>query len=130
MSEKKQQDTRKSKIEKEVTRLCSYYKGIAATSRSLNRGLIQRAAFMRVMLEEIEEDLNENGYTEMFSQSANQEPYERKRPAADLYNTMNSNYQKIMKQLTDLLPKEPAKEKGKDEEVEDGFDGFVNGRED
>ena len=54
-----------------------------------------------------------------------QEPYDRKRPAADLYNTMNTSYQKAIKQLIDLLPK--------DEQPmvkDDGFNAFVVGRED
>lgn len=67
-------------------------------------GLILRAAFMRVTLEDFEEDLNANGSVEMFSQSEKAEPYERERPVARLYNTMNKNYQSIMKQLADRLP--------------------------
>jgi len=35
----------------------------------------------------------------MFTQSEKTEPYERERPVARLYNTMNANYQKIIKQL-------------------------------
>ena len=44
---------------------------------------------------------------------------------------MNANYQKIMKQLTDLLPKDdmPAAKKAA-VDTDDGFEDFVNGRED
>ena len=55
-------------------------------------------------LEDFEDDLDRNGFTEQFQQGERQVPYDRKRPAADLYNTMNTGYQKIIKQLTDLLP--------------------------
>ncbi len=120
--EKKEKEKR---IKNEVDRLSKNYAGIDGKRRAVIRGLIQRAAFMRVSLTEIEADLNENGFTEPFSQG-DQEPYERKRPTADLYNTMNVNYQKIIKQLTDLLPKEEEKLK----ETDDDFDDFVNGRED
>ena len=48
--------------------------------------------------------------TEKFSQSENQEPYDRKRPVADLYSAYNTSYQKIIKQLTDLLPTEEKQE--------------------
>ena len=44
-----------------------------------------------------------------------QAPYMRERPEAKVYATMNSNYQKIIKQLTDLLPKEEAEKKGGDD---------------
>ena len=73
-------------------------------------------------LEDLERDINENGFTELFVQSEKMEPYERKRPCADQYNIMGNSYAKVVKQLGDLLPKEVAVS------VDDGFDGFVNGR--
>lgn len=88
-------------------------------------GLIQRAAYLRITLEDFEVDLDENGFVEMFRQGESQEPYERKRPVADLYNTMNTSYQKAIKQLTDLIPKEE-----KLTAPGDDFDNFVEGRED
>lgn len=114
-----------TKIKNEEKRLSKIFAGIDAKKRAVIRGLIQRAAFMRVSLAEMEIDLNENGFTELFSQGE-QEPYERRRPTADLYNSMNTGYQKIIKQMVDLLPK---CEGHKDAE-NDGFDDFVNGRED
>lgn len=63
---------------------------------------------MKASLEDFEEDISINGFTEPFQQGDKQEPYERKRPAADLYNTMNTSYQKIIKQLTDLLPEDKS----------------------
>ncbi len=90
------------RIRKEETRLKKIYKNLEGQKKQTVQGLIQRAAFMRV----------------------NQDPYERKRPVADLYNTMNTSYQKIIKQLTDLLPKDEPKPE------DDGFDSFVGGRED
>lgn len=88
-------------------------------------GLIVEAADLRVRLEDIRKDLDENGYDEMFSQSENQEPYERERPQARRYISMNKNYQSIMKQLGDYVPKIPPEPKKKD----DGFDSFVNKRD-
>ena len=55
-------------------------------------------------------DIVNNGLTEKFSQGENQEPYDRKRPVADLYSSLNTSYQKIIKQLTDLLPAEEKQE--------------------
>lgn len=124
MSEETGNSARKERIGKEAARLSRNFAKLDGKKRNITKGLIERAAFMRVMLAEMEEDLDRNGFTEWFSQG-DQEPYQRRRPVADLYNTMNSNYQKIVKQLTDLLPKdEPKTEAG------DGFDDFVNGRED
>lgn len=116
--------TKQERISAEIKRISALYQNIDKKKKSAVEGLIQRAAFMRVSLQDLETDLNDKGFTEQFSQGE-QEPYERKRPSADLYNTMNTGYQKITKQLTDLLPDESAKQ-AKD----DGFDKFVNDRDD
>ena len=91
-------------IKKEENKLKRIFKNLDENKKRTVEGLIGRAAFMRVSLEEFEEDLDANGFVERFSQGDKQEPYDRKRPVADLYNTMNTSYQKIIKQLTDLLP--------------------------
>jgi hypothetical protein len=114
------------RILKEVRRLNRIYKNIDKDNKAIIEGLIRRAAYMRVTLEDWEEDIVKNGCTEMFTQSINTPPYERERPVARLYNTMNANYQKIIKQLSDLVPKE-APTKGVED---DGFADFVTNRED
>lgn len=112
-----------SAIKKEIKRLDGILSNVDENKKSIVEGLIKRASFMRATLEEMEIDLNENGFTEMFSQSENQDPYERVRPVATQYQTLNKNYQAIMKQLTDLLPKNQV---GIAED--DGFDDFLNDR--
>lgn len=109
------------RIKQEENRLKKYYKELGITSKVLE-GLIYRAAFMRVTLEELEEDIKENGTTEMFTQSDMVEPYQRKRPAIDIYNTTIKNYNIVIKQLNDALPKTPPKQE------DDGFDEFVGGK--
>ena len=115
---------RQRKIKKEKTRLSKQFKELEARSRAVADGLIEQAAFMRVQLQELAEDLTAHGVTELFSQG-NQEPYERQRPSANIYASMNANYQKIIKQLNELLPKTATKTP-----VGDGFVDFINGRED
>lgn len=112
------------RIKKEVLRLKRIYENIDKDNKAIIDGLIQRAAYMRITLEDWELDIMENGCTEMFTQSPNTPPYERERPVARLYNTMNKNYQSIIKQLSDLVPKQEVKPK------DDGFDDFISGRED
>ena len=110
-------------IEKEIKRLTRIFKGLDFKKKNTTIGLIERAAFMRVQLQDLEKDINEKGFTELFSQG-NQEPYTRQRPEANIYCSLNTSYQKIIKQLTDLLPKDELKK------VEsDGFDDFVSGRD-
>lgn len=98
------------RIKAEERRLRKSYKNLSKDTLVVVDGLIKRAAFMRVTLEDMEQDLDENGFVEMFSQSENQEPYERERPVARLYNTMNKNYQSIIKSLADHIPKQAPKQ--------------------
>ena len=66
-----------------------------------------------------------NDWVEKFQQGKDQEPYDRARPQGQTYNAINGNYQKIIKQLDAMLPKEEQKPK----EENDGFDAFVSGRD-
>lgn len=115
--------TKAGRIRAEKKRLEAHYSELSESRQAVAQSLIERAAFMRVELEDLETDLSEKGWTELFSQG-NQEPYARARPEGQTYNTMNANYQKIIKQLDSMLPRdEPGPEK------DDGFDEFVAGRD-
>lgn len=117
--------TKEQRIKQEKTRLNRQFRDIDRQKKEVAAGLIERAAFMRVELEDMERDIAEHGFVELFSQG-DQEPYERLRPMANAYNSMNGNYQKIIRQLTALLPKDTSSP----QKDGDGFDDFVCARED
>lgn len=121
----KKELTKEQRVDKEIKRLRRIYKELPKDTLLVVEGLIVEAADLRIRLEDIRKDLDENGYDELFSQSENQEPYERERPQARRYIAMNKSYQTIMKQLGDYLPKKPVEPKEKD----DGFDSFVMSRD-
>ncbi|PGM94532.1 hypothetical protein [Bacillus cereus] len=97
---------RQELVHKENERLKKLFQDIPPRKLKVVEGLIVQAARLRVSLNEMWKDLSENGDYEMFSQSDKTEPYERERPVARLYNTRDQSYQRIMKQLTELLPEE------------------------
>lgn len=107
----KKELSKDERINAEEKRLRTSYKDLPKDSLVIVDGLIRRAAYMRTTLEDLEKDLDENGFVELFSQSEKTEPYERERPAARLYNTINKNYQSIVKGLTDLVPKKQEQAK-------------------
>ena len=117
--------SKKSRIQAELKRLQAYYTDLPADRKAIAQGLLERAAFMRVELEDLEADLVQNGWTELFSQGKQQEPYARARPQGQTYNSVNGNYQKIIKQLDAMLPREEVAAGDPD----DGFDDFVTGRD-
>ena len=114
--------TKKNRIKDEIAELSKFYENLEPARKAVAWGLIERAAFMRVELEDLELFLAEKGWTEKFSQG-DQEPYDRARPQGQTYQTMNGNYQKIIKQLDAMLPK-PEDAPPPD----DGFGKFVEGR--
>lgn len=97
--------TKDKLVKKELNRLKRIYGELADEKDSPLPGLIARAAFYRVALQELEADLKQNGYTEKFSQG-DQEPYDRKRPIAEIYNAYSGTYLKIIRQLHDMRPKD------------------------
>lgn len=121
IGKEKLKKAKQKRITKEEKRLRESYGNIPDDLMRVADGLIRRAAYMRITLEDYEKDLDDNGHVELFSQSEKTDPYERERPVARLYNTMNKNYQSIIKQLSDMLPK-PPKKMG---DADDDFDSFV-----
>lgn len=117
---------REERIRAETKRLEGICKNIDKNKRKLAEGLIKRASFMRITLEDLENDINENGTVEMFTQSENTDPYERRRPNADIYVKMNSAYQNIMKQLYGIISERAGGDTN--EKDKDGFDEFVRSR--
>lgn len=116
--------TKDERIRSERTRLNKQYKELATDKRALAAGLIEQAAFLRVELADLAEDIRENGWTEPFQQAKGMDPYDRARPQGQAYQSAVANYQKIIKILDGLLPPAAVKPKS------DGFDEFVTERDD
>ncbi|MBA1354607.1 MULTISPECIES: hypothetical protein [Staphylococcus] len=101
-----QRKEREKLVAIEEKRLLEIYKDLPNEKLKVAQGLIKQAARNRVMLNYMWEDIQENGEYDLFQQSQNVPAYERERPIARLYNTRDQSYQRAIKQLTDLLPKE------------------------
>lgn len=104
MLDKNEQDRRISEAVKMLTSLLKKQK-MPRNKLKAADGIIQRVAFMQVELEDLEADINENGPTEMFSQTEGIE-YARERPSSAIYNRTIKNYTSACKQLFGLLPPE------------------------
>lgn len=113
--------TKEQRIRKEKRRLQARYKNLPRDTLTIVQGLIDEAAFMCIELDGMKNDILLNGRVELFSQSNKMDPYERERPVVRQYAQMVKNYQNILKQLDDKLPKESVEKFEKD----DGFDDFV-----
>ncbi len=103
----------------EIRRLTGIYQGLPPKMFALAQGLIVQAARIRVKLDALNADLQENGMTELFQQSDKVEPYSRERPEAALFVKLDKNYQAIMRQLQDMVPAEAPET--------DALDDFLRG---
>ena len=112
-------------IEKEYKKLSGIYTKLNTKTKKSINSLMNEAAFMSASLYELRQIINAKGYTEEYQNGANQKGV-KKSSEIEIYNTMIKNYSAVMKQLTDLLPKEEPKVKIEN----DGFDDFIDSRED
>lgn len=112
--------TKDKRIRREYNRIKRILKKLEPDKLKAADSLIQRAAFMHVTLEDLEEDINEHGTVEPFSQTEGI-VYDRERPATRIYNTTIRNYTTVCKQLFDLLPEDEK------ETATDGLMEFVKG---
>lgn len=98
--------TKKTRVREEQERLNGFFVDVYEIQRETIAPLIQNAAFMKVLLEDMQEVINENGATEIYHNGENQ--YGRKPSAAmQAYNATIKNYASVMKSLSLLLPKGP-----------------------
>ena len=117
--------TKEEIIAAEKRKLSGIYSRLETKTKKSVSSLIDNAAFMAASLYELQRDINADGYTEEYHNGANQTGVKRS-AKVDIYIQLEKNYASVIKQLTDLLPKEDKIKEKKD----DGFDGFVNSRED
>ena len=109
-------------IKNEIVRLTRVFKEIEKNKRLTTKGLIEEAAYMKATLKELKESIDESGPIDEMQQG--EYSILREHPALKAYNTMVQRYTTVIKELTNLLPKEQIKE------LSDGFDEFVGDRSD
>lgn len=111
------------RIKKEIARLKRLFRDIDEKKKKLVFATIEDVAFMTVTMQDLREEIVREGTTVEYKNGENQ--YGTKQsPAAQLYLQMSQKQTQAMKILVDCLPKKEIPNK------DDGFDNFVNGRED
>lgn len=104
--------TKEEKIKKEFNRLKRIFKDLDQNKKQLVTPLLEKAAFMSVSIDELQEEINANGFTEEYQNGANQFG-KKKSVAAEMYTSLTKNYTAIIKQLTDLVPAQQQKQVSK-----------------
>lgn len=92
-----------TRVAKEKARLLEIFKDLEPNKLKTCHALIDRAAFITVSLQDLEEMLNETGWVEYYQNGENQSGL-KKAAAADVHISLTKNLNAIVKQLLELVP--------------------------
>ena len=105
----KNEKTKEQKIAAEKRRLRGIFKELEENKRKLVTPIIEKAAFMSVELDALQEIIEQDGWTSEYKNGENQ--YGTKRsPEADTYIALSKNYAAVIKQLVDIVPEAKRKQ--------------------
>ena len=90
-------------IKRERTRMEKIFANLDQNKLEIAQPLIERAAFIRVSIEELEEQINRDGWTEEYQNGTAQRGVKRS-AAADAHIALTKNLTAITKQLLDIVP--------------------------
>lgn len=108
--------SREERIEQEIQRLEDVFDNVDPDKKEAAQGLIEEAAFMRITLQNLKDNINENGTVDIMPQG--EYSIRRQSPEVQTYNTMIQRYNTTYKELLNLLPKEVASD------IDDDFENF------
>lgn len=101
--ETKTEKTKEQRIKSEKSRLKKIFKDLDENKKNLVTPLIEKAAFMSVELDDLQETIEQDGWTSEYKNGENQYGT-KKSPEAETYIALSKNYAAVIKQLTDLVP--------------------------
>lgn len=94
---------KEKRIRAEKNKLKKFYKNLPANKMFLAVRLIERAAFQRVTLEDLEKEISETGVTEIYQNGEAQKGVKQS-AAMQAYNTLYKNYQATLRDLAAMVP--------------------------
>ena len=108
---------KETRIKRERDRLAKIFSDLEPNKLQTCQALLDRAAFITVSLQDVEEQLNEVGWTEYYQNGETQSGW-KKSAAADVHISLTKNLNTIIKQLLELVP--PAQKRSRLEELMNG----------
>ena len=100
---------KENRIKDEKKRLKEIFAELEENKRNLVTPLIEKAAFMSIELDDLQETIEQEGWTSEYKNGENQYGT-KKSPEAETYIALSKNYAAVIKQLTELLPAAKRKE--------------------
>lgn len=100
---------KENRIKDEKKRLKEIFEELEENKRNLVTPLIEKAAFMSIELDDLQETIGQDGWTSEYKNGENQYGT-KKSPEAETYIALSKNYAAVIKQLTELVPAAKRKE--------------------
>ena len=94
---------KENRIKDEKKRLKEIFAELEENNRNLVTPLIEKAAFMSIELDDLQETIEQEGWTSEYKNGENQYGT-KKSPEAETYIALSKNYAAVIKQLTELVP--------------------------
>ena len=102
--------SKEERIAAERERLNALFADLDANQLQAAAGLISSAAFLAVSLEDLEAEINANGYIDSYTNGASQAG-EKISAAVQAYATLNAKYQSTIQKLLKIVPPAPKPKK-------------------
>lgn len=101
--------TKETRVKTATTRITKLYASLPSNQLSLYKSMIQNAAFIEVSLEDLQKQIDQEGFTESY-QNGERQCGSKMSSAIQAYNATLKNYTTVMKQLVAALPPEEKKQ--------------------
>ena len=95
--------SKQQRIKDEKKRLREIFKELEENKRNLVTPLLEKAAFISIELDDLQETIECEGWTSEYKNGENQYGT-KKSPEAETYIALSKNYAAVIKQLTELVP--------------------------
>ena len=99
--------TKEQRVKAEARKLKTLTEGLSKAKLAVAVPLIEQAAFMRVTLDDLQKQINEEGCVEEYQNGKNQQGC-KTTAALQAYNSTVKNYAAVCERLDRILPQNPG----------------------
>lgn len=104
---KKTEKSKEQRVKAEIRKLKSLAAGLSENKLAVALPLVEQAAFMRVTLDDLQKQINEEGCVEEYQNGKNQQGF-KTTAALQAYNSTVKNYAAVCERLDRILPQQAA----------------------
>ncbi len=119
MATKQQAETADKRVAATAKKMLKALGEIDENQLDIVKSLVEEASFMRVTLQNLRTAISINGVVDTY-QNGEKQSGRKKSTEVDIYNTMIKNYNATVKQIIDVVSKQPGRG-----DVSDGFEEFT-----